>query len=279
MANLFMYNDHINKQSCLLKTKETTMTGKKFDAGKPRYDLIPPVVLEQLATVLTFGAEKYGPNNWQAVPDAHNRYYAALMRHVEADRGGEVYDEESNLPHLTHALACVTFMLHGCMVQPEVEQRPGCKVPPKLELFLGWLGSEVATMYLDNVDAEHLKDLAATCLPEMYVASAFVWRKTEEGNAFWSAVNNKWVAHLELKFKRGESEVAPWLVQLVEWLGPINATAFLNNLTRVEEIKHYKQANLLTSAFSWGDTDEGADFWAALDSDWRKHLNSVKGGI
>jgi hypothetical protein len=272
-----------------MKTKENTMTGKKFDAGKPRYDLIPPIVLEQLAAVLTFGAEKYGSNNWQYVPDAHNRYYSAMMRHVEADRGGEVYDEESNLPHITHALACVAFMLHGRMEQPkaahtevdqpEVEQRPGCKVPPKLEPFLEWLGSEVAAMYLDNTDAKHLKDLMANCPPEKYVASAFVWRKTEEGNAFWLAISNQWVAHLELKALRGEHEVAPWLVPLVKWLGPVNATAFFNNLTYTEELKHSKQSNLITSAFSWSDTDEGANFWAVLDSDWRKHVNNVKGGI
>lgn len=91
------------------------MTGKKFDEGKLRYDLVPPAVLEQLATVLTFGAEKYGANNWQTVPDARNRYYAAMMRHVEADRGGEVFDKESGLPHLTHALACVAFMLHNTL--------------------------------------------------------------------------------------------------------------------------------------------------------------------
>lgn len=98
------------------------MTGKKFDDGKLRYDLVPPAVLEQLATVLTFGAEKYGANNWQTVPDARNRYYAAMMRHVEADRGGEVFDKESGLPHLTHALACVAFMLHNTLAKPA--QRP-----------------------------------------------------------------------------------------------------------------------------------------------------------
>lgn len=101
------------------------MTGKKFDDGKLRYDLVPPAVLKQLATVLTFGAKKYGANNWQTVPDARNRYYAAMMRHVEADRGGEVFDEESGLHHLTHALACVAFMLHNTLATvSEPEQRP-----------------------------------------------------------------------------------------------------------------------------------------------------------
>lgn len=87
------------------------MEGKKYDSGKPRYDLIPPVVLEQLAAVLGHGAAKYGDNNWQNVMPFNDRYYAATMRHLQADRAGELYDEESGLPHLTHALANVAFLL------------------------------------------------------------------------------------------------------------------------------------------------------------------------
>ena len=84
--------------------------GEKHDAGKPRYDLIPPGVLWDLARVLTYGAEKYAPGNWAKVPDAEARYYAALMRHLEAWRMGVVVDEESQLPHLAHALCCLTFL-------------------------------------------------------------------------------------------------------------------------------------------------------------------------
>lgn len=87
------------------------MEGKKYDSGKPRYDLIPPVVLDQLAQVLTYGSHKYGDNNWQNVTPFNDRYYAAVMRHLQADRAGEVHDPESGLPHLTHALASVAFLL------------------------------------------------------------------------------------------------------------------------------------------------------------------------
>lgn len=197
------------------------MTGKKFDDGKPRYDLIPPVVLEQLATVLTFGAKKYGPNNWQSVPDASNRYYSAMLRHVEADRGGEVFDEESGLPHLTHALACVAFMLHGRMVQPEVVQRPGCKVPPELEPLLEWLGPSVSIQYLDNAGgADRLKELVEGNQQDKYLVSAFVWISTDEGNKYWAALNDDWVAHLKAKAgPRPSFEATPWLKALLEWLG------------------------------------------------------------
>lgn len=77
--------------------------GVKYDENKIRYDLIPPECLKSIADVYTFGSVKYGDNNWQTLPDFYNRYYSALMRHLEADRMGEKYDEESGRLHLSHA--------------------------------------------------------------------------------------------------------------------------------------------------------------------------------
>lgn len=91
--------------------------GRKLDTGKRRFDLIPHEALDLLADVLTFGAAKYAPDNWQLVPDGNARYYAALMRHMQAWRAGERDDPESGLPHLGHALCCVVFLawleMHG----------------------------------------------------------------------------------------------------------------------------------------------------------------------
>ena len=41
------------------------MTGLKFDSEKPRMDLLPPKAIFEVAKVLGFGAEKYGPENWR----------------------------------------------------------------------------------------------------------------------------------------------------------------------------------------------------------------------
>ena len=84
--------------------------GKKFDTGKLRYDLVPIEALEGLAKVLTYGAEKYDPNNWQHVES--DRYVAALFRHIMAWRKGEANDPESGHHHLEHALANVAFLLY-----------------------------------------------------------------------------------------------------------------------------------------------------------------------
>ena len=84
--------------------------GMKFDTGKLRYSLIPPETTTALAEVLTFGAAKYAPNNWQLVENGQERYLDALYRHLEAYRSGEYLDPESGLPHLNHVLCNAAFL-------------------------------------------------------------------------------------------------------------------------------------------------------------------------
>lgn len=86
--------------------------GIKYDAGKPRFDLIEPEFTKSVAEVLTFGAEKYAPNSWQHVEDATNRYYASLCRHLNAWRRGEKIDPESGMPHLAHVATNCMFLQH-----------------------------------------------------------------------------------------------------------------------------------------------------------------------
>lgn len=83
----------------------------KFDTGKLRYGLIPPSATKALAEVLTYGAKKYKPNNWQQAEDA-TRYIDALYRHLEAWRSGEQFDSESGLSHLSHAMTNIAFLNH-----------------------------------------------------------------------------------------------------------------------------------------------------------------------
>lgn len=81
----------------------------KHDQAKPRYDLIPPSSIKALADVLTYGANKYEPGNWTHC-DNPERYVAALYRHLELWRQGEINDSESGLSHLAHAMANITFL-------------------------------------------------------------------------------------------------------------------------------------------------------------------------
>ena len=87
------------------------MEGEKKDAGKPRWDLLPFGPVSEVVDVLTFGAAKYAPDNWQKVPDARARYFAAALRHLTAWWNGERADPETGLSHLAHASCCLLFLL------------------------------------------------------------------------------------------------------------------------------------------------------------------------
>ncbi|WP_077218249.1 dATP/dGTP diphosphohydrolase domain-containing protein [Acidithiobacillus albertensis] len=82
----------------------------KQDQGKPRYDLLPGDALDQIAQVLTYGATKYSPRNWESGM-AWGRLYAALMRHCWAFWRGEDTDSETGMHHMAHAGACILLLL------------------------------------------------------------------------------------------------------------------------------------------------------------------------
>lgn len=87
------------------------MNGIKHDLGKPMWDLLPLRTVSKIVDVLTFGAHKYSAGNWQLVPNAKERYFAALLRHLERWQSGEKTDFESGLSHLAHAGCCLLFLL------------------------------------------------------------------------------------------------------------------------------------------------------------------------
>lgn len=93
---------------------QTKMTkGLKYDEGKPLMGALPPNAELAIAQVLTFGANKYGRDNWRLVDEHATRYMDALLRHVNAYRRGEKLDEESGKSHLAHAGCCLMFLLES----------------------------------------------------------------------------------------------------------------------------------------------------------------------
>jgi deoxycytidine triphosphate deaminase len=96
------------------KAKAVTGAGVKYDGGKPRFDLIEPRFIEDIAKVLTLGSIKYGDNNWKNGLD-EKRIFAALQRHAWAMQRGELIDVESGCLHSAH-IAC-NAMMWDWMVQ------------------------------------------------------------------------------------------------------------------------------------------------------------------
>ena len=87
------------------------MEGKKYDQGKPMFSLIPPLAEREVAKVLTFGAQKYAPDNWRYVEDHFSRYLSAARRHINMVQLGETHDPETGLHHYAHAICCLMFLL------------------------------------------------------------------------------------------------------------------------------------------------------------------------
>ena len=108
------------------------MSGEKYDAGKPPWDVVPFEVLDELVKILNVGVKKYGkPSGWQYVEDMENRYFAALMRHLSAYRQGERTDPESGELHISHALCNVVFL-----VWKELEKGRSLEKPPAVDQVL-----------------------------------------------------------------------------------------------------------------------------------------------
>lgn len=86
--------------------------GLRFDAGKNRYDLIPPDALDELAKVYTVGAAKYADRNWERGM-SWGRCFGSLMRHSWKFWRGQTVDEETGCHHMALAawncLALLTF--------------------------------------------------------------------------------------------------------------------------------------------------------------------------
>lgn len=87
--------------------EETVM---KYDTDKVRMELIPPELLESVATILTFGANKYRDRGWEEGME-WSRVYGALLRHMNAWWAGDSLDLETGKSHLWHAGCCISFLI------------------------------------------------------------------------------------------------------------------------------------------------------------------------
>ena len=102
-------------EQCKPKDMEQENNGsRKNDRldDKLRWELLPLEDVEDIVRVYTAGAKKYGPDQWQNLPDGIRRYKAALLRHlVEFDKGNEI-DEETGCRHLAAVAWNAIAMLH-----------------------------------------------------------------------------------------------------------------------------------------------------------------------
>lgn len=78
----------------------------KYDGGKPCafrgvVQYFPRATLA-VASISTFGAQKYAWKGWEGVEDGINRYSDAMVRHLLKEGMGEEFDPDSGLLHAAH---------------------------------------------------------------------------------------------------------------------------------------------------------------------------------
>jgi hypothetical protein len=105
----------------------------KFDGEKPRFDLIPPEAMIELAQLYSFGAQKYCDRNWEK-GFRYGRTFAAMMRHAWAWfgaklTGGDGVDPETGQSHMVsvawNAFALITFEKRGIGIDDRPTLIPG----------------------------------------------------------------------------------------------------------------------------------------------------------
>ncbi len=116
-----------NAQSDLAQTEV------KLDQGKLRYDLMPFDALDAVAEILTYGIKKYPKpeENWRVNSTKEDiaRYKAARLRHISMEAQGQVYDEESGMPHEWHIATNSLFIIALEKKSPGSGDLPGWRRP------------------------------------------------------------------------------------------------------------------------------------------------------
>lgn len=75
------------------------------------------------AMALLDGMLKYGRSNWRDAGVRASIYFDACRRHLGAWFEGEERDQDSGLPHLAHALACLAILVDARAAGKLVDDR------------------------------------------------------------------------------------------------------------------------------------------------------------
>lgn len=88
------------------RVKHTTGAVRDSAAGRGRYDLISPIMMERLAKHLEAGAQKYEERNWEkGLP--LGRMFASLFRH-----SWQAFTQQTDEDHLAAIICNAMFILH-----------------------------------------------------------------------------------------------------------------------------------------------------------------------
>lgn len=99
------------QEASLPKTREEKIQtkGHKDDTGKTMWEVCPWYAMQEMAGVMTFGAQKYESYNYRKGMN-WGRLWGAAIRHLWSWAKGEENDSESGKSHLAHCACCVLML-------------------------------------------------------------------------------------------------------------------------------------------------------------------------
>lgn len=112
----------------------TAVAALRFNQKKPRLGLVPASLTRYVGAGMTYGAEKYGDNNWRKGFNWVG-LIDSLERHIAAFKEGEDIDAESGLPHLAHVGCNVAFLIEHFDAQLGIDDRVKADVA---RVLLSW---------------------------------------------------------------------------------------------------------------------------------------------
>ncbi len=92
--------------------------------GKAYLSVVPLGVLWELGLAMLEGSLKYGRHNYRKAGVRASVYFDATMRHMSAWWEGEDIDPDSELSHITKAIASLTVLRDAMQQQMWVDDRP-----------------------------------------------------------------------------------------------------------------------------------------------------------
>lgn len=110
----------------MLEASKVKLSNPKDSCGVKKAPLstVPSAVLMELGVAMLEGALKYSRHNYRAIGVRTSVYYDAAMRHLMSFWEGEDTDPDSNLSHVTKAIATLVVLRDAMINDKCVDDRP-----------------------------------------------------------------------------------------------------------------------------------------------------------
>lgn len=100
-----------------------------FGDKKAPLSCVPAPVMMETGLAMLEGAIKYGRHNYRETPVKASTYYDACIRHMMQWWEGEDIDADSDISHVTKAIASLVVLRDAMMIGKFIDDRPPAHDP------------------------------------------------------------------------------------------------------------------------------------------------------